>query len=158
MPSPPVGKAAAKRRRETVRQALVDAGVNIETWCRRMRLLTDRVTARTSCSCGTANADEHAEQPMSITVPGRERTSSDCFARHRARTHLVRAKTGTLYTVPSSVRCGNPTRRNPLDFLQDYSEWSGRFDTTAAKERGTLRRQRIMNRLTSPSASADPLR
>lgn len=125
-----------------MRQALVDAGVNIENLVQADvcgMSLTDRVTARTLVQVvALLNADEHAEQLMStFPVAGVSGTLSGRFGAANAvhaRT-FVQAKTGTLYTVSSL--CGVATRPDGtrLIFAIILNDLGGADALPAAKER-----------------------
>ena len=156
-------EGSGEAAQQTVRQALVDAGVNIENLVQADvcgMSLTDRVTARTLVQVvALMNADEHAEQLMStFPVAGVSGTLSDRFGAANAvpaRT-FVRAKTGTLYTVSSL--CGVATRPDGtrLIFAIILNGLGGSDTLPAAKERVDAAAAAIANRSTSPSASADP--
>ena len=144
-------EGSGEAAQQTVRQALVDAGVNIENLVQADvcgMSLTDRVTARTLVQVvALLNADEHAEQLMStFPVAGVSGTLSGRFGAVNAvhaRT-FVQAKTGTLYTGVFAVRCGDPTRRHPPDF-RDYSERRGGAGCACPPRRNawTLPRRRL---------------
>ena len=153
-------EGSGEAAQQTVRQALVDAGVNIENLAQADvcgMSLTDRVTARTLVQVvALLNADKHAEQLMStFPVAGVSGTLSDRFgaanAAH-ART-FVQAKTGTLYTVSSL--CGVATRPDGtrLIFAIILNNLGGADALPAAKERVDAAAAAIANRSTAPSAS-----
>ena len=156
-------EGSGEAAQQTVRQALVDAGVNIENLVQADvcgMSLTDRVTARTLVQVvALMNANEHAEQLMStFPVAGVSGTLSDRFGAANAvhaRT-FVRAKTGTLYTVSSL--CGVATRPDGtrLIFAIILNGLGGSDTLPAAKERVDAAAATIANRSTSPSASAGP--
>ena len=153
-------EGSGEAAQQTVRQALVDAGVNIENLVQADvcgMSLTDRVTARTLVQVmALLNADEHAEQLMStFPVAGVSGTLSDRFGAANAvhaRT-FVQAKTGTLYTVSSL--CGVATRPDGtrLIFAIILNDLGGADALPAAKERVDATAAAIANRSTAPSAS-----
>lgn len=153
-------EGSGEAAQQTVRQALVDAGVNIENLVQADvcgMSLTDRVTARTLVQVvALLNADEHAEQLMStFPVAGVSGTLSDRFGAANAvhaRT-FVQAKTGTLYTVSSL--CGVATRPDGtrLIFAIILNDLGGADALPAAKERVDAAAAAIANRSTAPSAS-----
>ena len=153
-------EGSGEAAQQTVRQALVDAGVNIENLVQADvcgMSLTDRVTARTLVQVvALLNADEHAEQLMStFPVAGVSGTLSDRFGAANAvhaRT-FVQAKTGTLYTVSSL--CGVATRPDGtrLIFAIILNNLGGADALPAAKERVDAAAAAIANRSTAPSAS-----
>ena len=154
-------EGSGEAAQQTVRQALVDAGVNIENLVQADvcgMSLTDRVTARTLVQVvALLNADEHAEQLMStFPVAGVSGTLSGRFGAANAvhaRT-FVQAKTGTLYTVSSL--CGVATRPDGtrLIFAIILNDLGGADALPAAKERVDAAAAAITNRSTAPSASA----
>lgn len=154
-------EGSAEAAQQTVRQTLVDAGVNIENLVQADVCglsLTDRVTARTLVqTVALLNADEHAEQLMStFPVAGVSGTLSDRFAAANS-VHargFVRAKTGTLYTVSSL--CGVATRPDGtrLIFAIILNDLGGAEALPAAKERADAAAAAIANRYSAPSASA----
>lgn len=154
-------EGSGEAAQQTVRQALVDAGVNIENLVQADvcgMSLTDRVTARTLVQVvALLNADEHAEQLMStFPVAGVSGTLSDRFGAANAvhaRT-FVQAKTGTLYTVSSL--CGVATRPDGtrLIFAIILNDLGGADALPAAKERVDAAAAAIANRSTAPSASS----
>lgn len=154
-------EGSGEAAQQTVRQALVDAGVNIENLAQADvcgMSLTDRVTARTLVQVvALLNADEHAEQLMStFPVAGVSGTLSDRFGEANAvhaRT-FVQAKTGTLYTVSSL--CGVAIRPDGtrLVFAIILNDLGGSDALPAAKERVDAAAAAIANRSTAPSASA----
>lgn len=156
-------EGSGEAAQQTVRQALVDAGVNIENLVQADVCglsLTDRVTARTLVQVvALLNADEHAEQLMStFPVAGVSGTLSGRFGAANAvhaRT-FVRAKTGTLYTVSSL--CGVATRPDGtrLIFAIILNGLGGADALPAAKERVDAAAATIANRSTAPSTSAGP--
>ena len=156
-------EGSGEAAQQTVRQALVDAGVNIENLVQADvcgMSLTDRVTARTLVQVvALLNADEHAEQLMStFPVAGVSGTLSGRFGAANAvhaRT-FVQAKTGTLYTVSSL--CGVATRPDGtrLIFAIILNDLGGADALPAAKERVDAAAAAIANRSTAPSASASP--
>ena len=156
-------EGSGEAAQQTVRQALVDAGVNIENLVQADvcgMSLTDRVTARTLVQVtALINADEHAEQLMStFPVAGVSGTLTDRFGAANAvhaRT-FVQAKTGTLYTVSSL--CGVATRPNGtrLIFAITLNDLGGSDALPAAKERVDATAAAIANRSTAPSASSAP--
>lgn len=156
-------EGSGEAAQQTVRQALVDAGVNIENLVQADvcgMSLTDRVTARTLVQVvALLNADEHAEQLMStFPVAGVSGTLSNRFGAANAvhaRT-FVQAKTGTLYTVSSL--CGVATRPDGtrLIFAIILNDLGGSDALPAAKERVDAAAAAIANRSTAPSASAAP--
>lgn len=156
-------EGSGEAAQQTVRQALVDAGVNIENLVQADvcgMSLTDRVTARTLVQVvALLNADEHAEQLMStFPVAGVSGTLSGRFGAANAvhaRT-FVQAKTGTLYTVSSL--CGVATRPDGtrLIFAIILNDLGGSDALPAAKERVDAAAAAIANRSTAPSASAGP--
>ena len=156
-------EGSGEAAQQTVRQALVDAGVNIENLVQADvcgMSLTDRVTARTLVQVvALLNADEHAEQLMStFPVAGVSGTLTDRFGAANAvhaRT-FVRAKTGTLYTVSSL--CGVATRPDGtrLIFAIILNDLGGADALPAAKERVDAAAAAIANRSTAPSASVAP--
>ena len=153
-------EGSGEAAQQTVRQALVDAGVNVEHLVQADvcgMSLTDRVTARTLVQVvALLNADEHAEQLMStFPVAGVSGTLSDRFGAANAvhaRT-FVQAKTGTLYTVSSL--CGVATRPDGtrLIFAIILNNLGGADALPAAKERVDAAAAAIANRSTAPSAS-----
>lgn len=153
-------EGSGEAAQQTVRQALVDAGVNIENLVQADvcgMSLTDRVTARTLVQVvALLNADEHAEQLMStFPVAGVSGTLSGRFGAANAvhaRT-FVQAKTGTLYTVSSL--CGVATRPDGthLIFAIILNDLGGADALPAAKERVDAAAAAIANRSTAPSAS-----
>ena len=157
-------EGSGEAAQQTVRQALVDAGVNIENLVQADvcgMSLTDRVTARTLVQVvALLNADEHAEQLMStFPVAGVSGTLSGRFGAANAvhaRT-FVQAKTGTLYTVSSL--CGVATRPDGtrLIFAIILNNLGGADALPAAKERVDAAAAAIANRSSaSASASAGP--
>lgn len=154
-------EGSGEAAQQTVRQALVDAGVNIENLVQADvcgMSLTDRVTARTLVQViALINADEHAEQLMStFPVAGVSGTLTDRFGAANAvhaRT-FVQAKTGTLYTVSSL--CGVATRPDGtrLIFAIILNDLGGSDALPAAKERVDAAAAAIANRSTAPSASS----
>ena len=154
-------EGSGEAAQQTVRQALVDAGVNIENLVQADvcgMSLTDRVTARTLVQVvALLNADEHAEQLMqTFPVAGVSGTLTDRFGAANAvhaRT-FVQAKTGTLYTVSSL--CGVATRPDGtrLVFAIILNDLGGSDALPAAKERVDAAAAAIANRSTAPSASA----
>ena len=156
-------EGSGEAAQQTVRQALVDAGVNIENLVQADvcgMSLTDRVTARTLVQVvALLNADEHAEQLMStFPVAGVSGTLSGRFGAANAvhaRT-FVQAKTGTLYTVSSL--CGVATRPDGtrLIFAIILNNLGGADALPAAKERVDAAAAAIANRSTAPSASDAP--
>ena len=157
-------EGSGEAAQQTVRQALVDAGVNIENLVQADvcgMSLTDRVTARTLVQVvALLNADEHAEQLMStFPVAGVSGTLSNRFGAANAvhaRT-FVQAKTGTLYTVSSL--CGVATRPDGtrLIFAIILNDLGGSDALPAAKERVDAAAAAIANRSSaSASASAGP--
>lgn len=154
-------EGSGEAAQQTVRQALVDAGVNIENLVQADvcgMSLTDRVTARTLVQVvALMNADEHAEQLMStFPVAGVSGTLTDRFGAANAvhaRT-FVQAKTGTLYTVSSL--CGVATRPDGtrLIFAIILNDLGGSDALPAAKERVDAAAAAIANRSTAPSASS----
>lgn len=154
-------EGSGEAAQQTVRQALVDAGVNIENLVQADvcgMSLTDRVTARTLVQVvALLNADEHAEQLMStFPVAGVSGTLSGRFGAANAvhaRT-FVQAKTGTLYTVSSL--CGVATRPDGtrLIFAIILNDLGGADALPTAKERVDAAAAAIANRSTAPSASA----
>jgi len=154
-------EGSAEAAQQTVRQTLVDAGVNIENLVQADVCglsLTDRVTARTLVqTVALLNADEHAEQLMStFPVAGVSGTLSDRFAAANS-VHargFVRAKTGTLYTVSSL--CGVATRPDGtrLIFAIILNDLGGAEALPAAKERADAAAAAVANRSNAPSASA----
>lgn len=156
-------EGSGEAAQQTVRQALVDAGVNIENLAQADvcgMSLTDRVTARTLVQVvALLNADEHAEQLMStFPVAGVSGTLSDRFGAANAvhaRT-FVQAKTGTLYTVSSL--CGVAIRPDGtrLIFAIILNDLGGSDALPAAKERVDAAAAAIANRSTAPSASVAP--
>ncbi len=157
-------EGSGEAAQQTVRQALVDAGVNIENLVQADvcgMSLTDRVTARTLVQViALMNADEHAEQLMStFPVAGVSGTLTDRFGAANAvhaRT-FVQAKTGTLYTVSSL--CGVATRPDGtrLIFAIILNDLGGSDALPAAKERVDAAAAAIANRSSaSASASAGP--
>ena len=156
-------EGSGEAAQQTVRQALVDAGVNIENLVQADvcgMSLTDRVTARTLVQVvALMNADEHAEQLMqTFPVAGVSGTLTDRFGAANAvhaRT-FVQAKTGTLYTVSSL--CGVATRPDGtrLIFAIILNDLGGADALPAAKERVDAAAAAIANRSTAPSASAAP--
>ena len=153
-------EGSGEAAQQTVRQALVDAGVNIENLVQADvcgMSLTDRVTARTLVQVvALLNVDEHAEQLMStFPVAGVSGTLSGRFGAANAvhaRT-FVQAKTGTLYTVSSL--CGVATRSDGtrLIFAIILNDLGGADALPAAKERVDAAAAAIANRSTAPSAS-----
>ena len=156
-------EGSGEAAQQTVHQALVDAGVNVENLVQADvcgMSLTDRVTARTLVQVvALLNADEHAEQLMStFPVAGVSGTLSGRFGAANAvhaRT-FVQAKTGTLYTVSSL--CGVATRPDGtrLIFAIILNNLGGADALPAAKERVDAAAAAIANRSTAPSASAAP--
>ena len=157
-------EGSGEAAQQTVRQALVDAGVNIENLVQADvcgMSLTDRVTARTLVQVvALMNADEHAEQLMqTFPVAGVSGTLTDRFGAANAihaRT-FVQAKTGTLYTVSSL--CGVATRPDGtrLVFAIILNDLGGSDALPAAKERVDAAAAAIANRSTaSAGASAGP--
>lgn len=156
-------EGSGEAAQQTVRQALVDAGVNIENLVQADvcgMSLTDRVTARTLVQVvALLNADEHAEQLMStFPVAGVSGTLTDRFGAANAvhaRT-FVQAKTGTLYTVSSL--CGVAIRPDGtrLIFAIILNDLGGSDALPAAKERVDAAAAAIANRSTAPSASVAP--
>ena len=154
-------EGSGEAAQQTVRQALVDAGVNIENLVQADvcgMSLTDRVTARTLVQViALINADEYAEQLMStFPVAGVSGTLTDRFGAANAvhaRT-FVQAKTGTLYTVSSL--CGVATRPDGtrLIFAIILNDLGGSDALPAAKERVDAAAAAIANRSTAPSASS----
>ncbi len=154
-------EGSGEAAQQTVRQALVDAGVNIENLVQADvcgMSLTDRVTARTLVQVvALMNADEHAEQLMqTFPVAGVSGTLTDRFGAANAvhaRT-FVQAKTGTLYTVSSL--CGVATRPDGtrLVFAIILNDLGGSDALPAAKERVDAAAAAIANRSSAPSASA----
>ena len=154
-------EGSGEAAQQTVRQALVDAGVNIENLVQADvcgMSLTDRVTARTLVQViALMNADEHAELLMStFPVAGVSGTLTDRFGAANAvhaRT-FVQAKTGTLYTVSSL--CGVATRPNGtrLIFAIILNDLGGSDALPAAKERVDATAAAIANRSTAPSTSS----
>ena len=155
-------EGSGEAAQQTVRQALVDAGVNIENLVQADvcgMSLTDRVTARTLVQVvALLNADEHAEQLMStFPVAGVSGTLSNRFGAANAvhaRT-FVQAKTGTLYTVSSL--CGVATRPDGtrLIFAIILNNLGGAEALPAAKERVDAAAAAIADRSSAPSASTD---
>ena len=155
-------EGSGEAAQQTVRQALVDAGVNIENLVQADvcgMSLTDRVTARTLVQVvALMNADEHAEQLMqTFPVAGVSGTLTDRFGAANAvhaRT-FVQAKTGTLYTVSSL--CGVATRPDGtrLIFAIILNDLGGADALPAAKERVDAAAAAIANRSSAPSASTD---
>ena len=153
-------EGSGEAAQQTVHQALVDAGVNIENLVQADvcgMSLTDRVTARTLVQVvALLNVDEHAEQLMStFPVAGVSGTLSGRFGAANAvhaRT-FVQAKTGTLYTVSSL--CGVATRPDGtrLIFAIILNDLGGADALPAAKERVDAAAAAIANRSTAPSAS-----
>lgn len=155
-------EGSGEAAQQTVRQALVDAGVNIENLVQADvcgMSLTDRVTARTLVQVvALLNADEHAEQLMSTfpvagvsgTLSGRFGAANSVHARG-----FVRAKTGTLYTVSSL--CGVATRPDGtrLIFAIILNDLGGAEALPAAKEHVDAAAAAIADRSSAPSASAD---
>ncbi|WP_315428732.1 D-alanyl-D-alanine carboxypeptidase/D-alanyl-D-alanine-endopeptidase [uncultured Rothia sp.] len=154
-------EGSGEAAQQTVRQALVDAGVNVENLVQADvcgMSLTDRVTARTLVQViALMNADEHAEQLMStFPVAGVSGTLTDRFGAANAvhaRT-FVQAKTGTLYTVSSL--CGVATRPDGtrLIFAIILNDLGGSDALPAAKERVDAAAAAIANHSTAPSASS----
>ena len=154
-------EGSGEAAQQTVRQALVDAGVNVENLVQADvcgMSLTDRVTARTLVQViALMNADEHAEQLMStFPVAGVSGTLTDRFGAANAvhaRT-FVQAKTGTLYTVSSL--CGVATRPDGtrLIFAIILNNLGGSDALPAAKERVDAAAAAIANRSSTPSASS----
>ena len=155
-------EGSGEAAQQTVRQALVDAGVNIENLVQADvcgMSLTDRVTARTLVQVvALLNADEHAEQLMStFPVAGDSGTLADRFTAANS-VHargFVRAKTGTLYTVSSL--CGVATRPDGtrLIFAIILNDLGGAEALPAAKEHVDAAAAAIADRSSAPSASAD---
>ena len=155
-------EGSGEAAQQTVRQALVDAGVNIENLAQADvcgMSLTDRVTARTLVQVvALLNADEHAEQLMStFPVAGDSGTLADRFTAANS-VHargFVRAKTGTLYTVSSL--CGVATRPDGtrLIFAIILNDLGGAEALPAAKEHVDAAAAAIADRSSAPSASAD---
>lgn len=156
-------EGSGEAAQQTVRQALVDAGVNVENLVQADvcgMSLTDRVTARTLVQVvALLNADEHAEQLMStFPVAGVSGTLSGRFGAANAvhaRT-FVQAKTGTLYTVSSL--CGVATRPDGtrLIFAIILNDLGGADALPAAKERVDAAAAAIASRSTAPNASVAP--
>ena len=154
-------EGSGEAAQQTVRQALVDAGVNVENLVQADvcgMSLTDRVTARTLVQVvALMNADEHAEQLLgTFPVAGVSGTLTDRFGAANAvhaRT-FVQAKTGTLYTVSSL--CGVATRPDGtrLIFAIILNDLGGSDALPAAKERVDAAAAAIANRSSAPSASA----
>ena len=154
-------EGSGEAAQQTVRQALVDAGVNVENLVQADvcgMSLTDRVTARTLVQVtALMNADEHAEQLMStFPVAGVSGTLTDRFGAANAvhaRT-FVQAKTGTLYTVSSL--CGVATRPDGtrLIFAIILNDLGGSDALPAAKERVDAAAAAIANRSSAPGASS----
>ena len=154
-------EGSGEAAQQTVRQALVDAGVNIENLVQADvcgMSLTDRVTARTLVQViALMDADEHAEQLMStFPVAGVSGTLTDRFGAANAvhaRT-FVQAKTGTLYTVSSL--CGVATRPDGtrLIFAIILNDLGGSDALPAAKERVDATAAAIANRSSAPSTSS----
>ena len=154
-------EGSGEAAQQTVRQALVDAGVNIENLVQADvcgMSLTDRVTTRTLVQVvALMNADEHAGQLMqTFPVAGVSGTLTDRFGAANAvhaRT-FVQAKTGTLYTVSSL--CGVATRPDGtrLVFAIILNDLGGSDALPAAKERVDAAAAAIANRSSAPSASA----
>lgn len=154
-------EGSGEAAQQTVRQALVDAGVNIENLVQADvcgMSLTDRVTTRTLVQVvALMNADEHAGQLMqTFPVAGVNGTLTDRFGAANAvhaRT-FVQAKTGTLYTVSSL--CGVATRPDGtrLVFAIILNDLGGSDALPAAKERVDAAAAAIANRSSAPSASA----
>ena len=154
-------EGSAEAAQQTVRQTLVDAGVNIENLVQADVCglsLTDRVTARTLVqTVALLNADERAEQLMqAFPLAGVNGTLTDRFAAANS-VHargFVRAKTGTLYTVSSL--CGVATRPDGtrLIFAIILNDLGGAEALPAAKERADAAAAAIANRYSAPSASA----
>ena len=155
-------EGSGEAAQQTVRQALVDAGVNIENLVQADvcgMSLTDRVTARTLVqTVALLNADERAEQLMqAFPLAGDSGTLADRFAAANS-VHargFVRAKTGTLYTVSSL--CGVATRPDGtrLIFAIILNDLSGAEALPAAKERVDAAAAAVADRSSAPSASAD---
>ena len=155
-------EGSGEAAQQTVHQALVDAGVNVENLVQADvcgMSLTDRVTARTLVQVvALMNADEHAEQLMqTFPVAGVSGTLTDRFGAANAvhaRT-FVQAKTGTLYTVSSL--CGVATRPDGtrLIFAIILNDLGGSDALPAAKERVDAAAAAIANRSSAPSASTD---
>lgn len=156
-------EGSGEAAQQTVRQALVESGVNVGNLVQADvcgMSLTDRVTARTLVQViALMNADEHAEQLMStFPVAGVSGTLTDRFGAANAvhaRT-FVQAKTGTLYTVSSL--CGVATRPDGtrLIFAIILNNLGGSDALPAAKERVDATAAAIANRSTAPSASSAP--
>ena len=156
-------EGSGEAAQQTVRQALVDAGVNVGNLVQADvcgMSLTDRVTARTLVQViALMNADEHAEQLMStFPVAGVSGTLTDRFGAANAvhaRT-FVQAKTGTLYTVSSL--CGVATRPDGtrLIFAIILNDLGGSDALPTAKERVDATAAAIANRSTAPGASSAP--
>ncbi len=154
-------EGSGEAAQQTVRQALVDAGVTVENLVQADvcgMSLTDRVTARTLVqTVALLNADEHAEQLMqTFPVAGVSGTLTDRFGAANAvhaRT-FVQAKTGTLYTVSSL--CGVATRPDGtrLIFAIILNDLGGSDALPAAKERVDAAAAAIANRSSAPRASA----
>ena len=154
-------EGSGEAAQQTVRQALVDAGVNIENLVQADvcgMSLTDRVTARTLVQVvALMNADEHTEQLLgTFPVAGVSGTLTDRFGAANAvhaRT-FVQAKTGTLYTVSSL--CGVATRPDGtrLIFAIILNDLGGADALPTAKERVDAAAAAIANRSSAPSASA----
>ena len=154
-------EGSGEAAQQTVRQALVDAGVNVENLVQADvcgMSLTDRVTARTLVQVtALINADEYAEQLMStFPVAGVSGTLTDRFGAANtvhART-FVQAKTGTLYTVSSL--CGVATRPDGtrLIFAIILNDLGGSDALPAAKERVDATAAAIANRSSAPSTSS----
>ena len=155
-------EGSGEAAQQTVRQALVDAGVNIENLVQADvcgMSLTDRVTARTLVqTVALLNADERAEQLMqAFPLAGDSGTLADRFAAANS-VHargFVRAKTGTLYTVSSL--CGVATRPDGtlLIFAIILNDLGGAEALPAAKERVDAAAAAIADRSSAPSASTD---
>ena len=154
-------EGSGEAAQQTVRQALVESGVNVGNLVQADvcgMSLTDRVTARTLVQViALMNADEHAEQLMStFPVAGVSGTLTHRFGAANAvhaRT-FVQAKTGTLYTVSSL--CGVATRPDGtrLIFAIILNDLGGSDALPAAKERVDAAAAAIANRSTAPSASS----
>lgn len=154
-------EGSAEAAQQTVRQTLVDAGVNIENLVQADVCglsLTDRVTARTLVqTVALLNADERAEQLMqAFPLAGVNGTLTDRFAAANS-VHargFVRAKTGTLYTVSSL--CGVATRPDGtrLIFAIILNDLGGAEALPAAKERADAAAAAVADRSSAPGASA----
>lgn len=154
-------EGSAEAAQQTVRQTLVDAGVNIENLVQADVCglsLTDRVTARTLVqTVALLNADERAEQLMqAFPLAGVNGTLTDRFAAANSvhARSFVRAKTGTLYTVSSL--CGVATRPDGtrLIFAIILNDLGGAEALPAAKERADAAAAAVADRSSAPGASA----